>query len=143
MTPDQLQLIRATHDSVDDPALFGQRFYERLFEIAPAVGEMFPANMGAQSERLVAEFGFLVDEAGDLDAFVQRAHALGRRHAGYGVVAEHYEPVEHALLYAIEHSIGDRWNAGVEQAWRLLYRLAAETMLGAAADTLFSTSGGE
>ena len=43
--------------------------------------------------------------------------ALGQRHVGYGVVAEHYPILRQAFLETVRVILGDKHTPQVEQAW--------------------------
>jgi nitric oxide dioxygenase len=141
MTPEQLDLIRTMTRTVEAEAeRFSTLFYERLFALAPETRPMFPDDMTIQRGKLSGELIFLADAAGDLPAFIERARELGWRHQTYGVQAQHYDTVRSALLGSLSEVLGARWTAEGEQAWGLLYRLIAETMLEGAAGSLFAPS---
>ncbi len=58
---------------------------------------------------------------------------LGRRHAGYGVTAKHYEPVGAALLWTLEQGLGADFSPPVKAAWTETYMTVAGVMQKAAA----------
>jgi len=68
-----------------------------------------------------------------LDQIVPAVQALGRRHAGYGVRAEHYETVGAALLWTLEQGLGDGFSPAVRDAWAQAYGTLASVMIDAAA----------
>ncbi len=139
MSPEQLELVAATAAKLDaDSRQFGQAFYERLFHLAPDVRAMFPADMTAQSTKLVDELVYLVGAAGDLERFLADARELGLRHAGYGVAAAHFGPVEEALVFALEQALGTDWTEEAAAAWHGLYWLVAESMQQGVSSALFS-----
>ncbi len=139
MTPEQLDLIAGSAAAATvDPQAFGAAFYGRLFELAPEVRTLFPADLDEQSDKLVDELAFLTSAATDLDHFVDRARDLGRRHDGYGAEQGHYAVVREALLAALAHSCAEAWTDAHAMAWGVLYDLIAETMLDGANDALFA-----
>lgn len=133
MTPDDLHRIEtaAAHlPSVAEP--FSRFFYDTLFEIAPETRSLFSDDLTEQRAKLFDELRALVTMglalADDGAAFTSRAHALGRRHVGYGAAPAHYELVGEALLAALaEHVPG--WGPADRTAWTRLYGLVAQTML--------------
>lgn len=134
MTPDELDLIAADGELVRaDTGSFSVKFYETLFEIAPATRDLFPDDLVAQRGKLVNELAFLVEaatssrDAGDLGRFVERAHDLGRRHVDYGVTGADYAPVGVALNAALRSSI-EGWDVAHELAWTKLFRLISDVM---------------
>lgn len=138
MTPDQLALVaESAAAATADPREFATRFYQQLFEVAPAVRPLFPSDMTEQGDKLVDELGFLIGAATDLDRFLDRARDLGRRHVDYGVVPAHYEVLKTVLIDTLAGTCADRWSDAHEEAWVRLYTLVAETMMEGAAPSLF------
>lgn len=58
---------------------------------------------------------------------------LGRRHAGYGVKAGHYDTVAAALVWTPEQGLGDAFTAEVRRASVAVYGVLSTTMKDAAA----------
>ena len=77
MTPDQVKLVQQSFSKVapisDQAAIL---FYDRLFEVAPEVKSMFPADMTEQRKKLMATLAVVVNGLGDLDRSCRRrAHS--------------------------------------------------------------------
>ena len=107
MTPQQIALVQASFAKVVPIAgTAADLFYARLFEIAPDVRRMFPDDMALQKKKLMVMLGTAVNGLSRLDALLPVVHALGERHAGYGVQAEHFEPVGQALLWTLKRGLG-------------------------------------
>src|ERR1700722_17779877 len=100
MTPEQVILVQQSFAQVapiaDQAAAI---FYDRLFEIAPAVKPLFPSDMAEQRRKLMATLAAVVGGLGDIESILPTASALARRHVGYGVKPEHYQSVGNALLW--------------------------------------------
>ena len=136
MTPHDIELIRLDLATLDAD-LVANEFYDTLFDLAPQARSMFPADMGEQRRKLMAELGALVElgtaaDEGRIDDFVERARRLGRRHVGYGAEGSHYELVGTALIAALRCAVVG-WDAQHEHAWSVLYATVAETMQEGAA----------
>lgn len=142
MTPEQVAIVRRTAavvaETSDD---FARRFYGHLFEHRPSARCLFPEDLQVLRSRLVDEILCLVDAAGDLPAFLQRARQLGARHQGYGVHADDYPFVGDALVAAVAEVTGDGWTALADAAWRRMYVLISEAMLEGAEGGLFTDPG--
>src|SRR5258705_6413752 len=91
-------------------------FYDRLFEIAPQVKAMFPADMTEQRKKLMVTLAVVVDGLGNLQSILPAASALAQRHVSYGAKPEHYPVVGAALLWTLEKGLGDVWTADVAEA---------------------------
>jgi hemoglobin-like flavoprotein len=103
-------------------------FYKRLFEIAPDLRPMFPADMTMQKMKLMQMLGSAVAGLDNMEALVPMVKEMGARHAGYGVKDEQYETVAAALLWTLEQGLGNDWNDELKEAWVEVYGVLAETM---------------
>ena len=108
-------------------------FYRRLFETAPDLQPLFAnTDMKRQRAMLLAALVLLRNSLRDLDALVPKLHAMGARHAGYGVTAEMYPLVGQALLGSMAELAGDAWNSALAEAWTNAYGVVASAMLDGA-----------
>jgi hemoglobin-like flavoprotein len=108
-------------------------FYQRLFELDPSLRPMFTTDLKEQGKKLMNMLTLAVRGLDKLDKLVPAIQDLGRRHAGYGVKAEHYDTVASALLWTLEKGLGDAFTDEVREAWVAVYMLIATTMQDAAA----------
>lgn len=135
MTPEDLHRVLATAERVHDDAGLSAAFYQRLFERAPELRELFPADMDHQLQRFVDELEGLARALPDLGGFETRAHLLGARHAGYGVTSRHYPLVRDALLDAMTAHLGETFDAAHRDSWLRAFNLLTEIMLEGADQT--------
>jgi hemoglobin-like flavoprotein len=133
MTPDQAKLVQQSFAKVapiaDQAAVI---FYDRLFEVAPQVKAMFPANMTEQRKKLMATLSVVVNGLGNLETILPAASALATRHVSYGAKAEHYPVVGAALLWTLEKGLGDGWTPEVADAWTAAYGTLSGFMISQA-----------
>ena len=133
MTPDQVKLVQQSFAKVapisETAAVL---FYDRLFEIAPAVKAMFPADMTEQRKKLMATLAVVVNGLGNLESILPAASALAKRHVSYGAKAEHYPVVGAALLWTLEKGLGDAWTPDVADAWTAAYGTLSGYMISEA-----------
>ena len=137
MTPHQKMLVQTSFAQVapiDETA--AALFYNRLFELDPALRPMFRGDIEEQGRKLMQMLAVAVRGLDDLGALVPAVHALGRRHAGYGVRDEHYETVAAALLWTLEAGLGEAFTPEVREAWGTVYWVLAETMKDGAVEPL-------
>ncbi len=122
MKPTQITLVQESFAKVapiaDQAAVI---FYDRLFEVAPQVKAMFPADMTEQRRKLMAMLAAVVNGLGNLETVLPAASALANRHVTYGAKAEHYPVVGAALLWTLEKGLGDGWTPEVAEAWTDAY----------------------
>jgi nitric oxide dioxygenase len=96
-------------------------FYDRLFEIAPPVRAMFPADMTEQRKKLMAMLAVVVGGLSNLESVLPAASALAQRHVSYGAKPEHYPVVGAALLWTLERGLGEAWTLELAAAWTAAY----------------------
>jgi hemoglobin-like flavoprotein len=132
MTPQQVQLVQSSFKKVVPiAATAADLFYTRLFEIAPETRTMFPPDLTEQKGKLMAMLGTAVTNLHQLDTILPAVKALGQRHKGYGVTAEHYAPVGAALLWTLEKGLGPDFTPEVKAAWTETYTALAGVMSNA------------
>jgi nitric oxide dioxygenase len=133
MTPAQIKLVQDSFAKVapisDQAATI---FYDRLFEVAPAVKAMFPADMTEQRKKLMATLAVVVNGLGTLEAILPAASALAKRHVAYGAKPEHYPVVGSTLLWTLEKGLGDAWTPDVAAAWTAAYGTLSTYMISEA-----------
>jgi hemoglobin-like flavoprotein len=133
MTPDQVKLVQQSFAKVAPISeTAAMLFYDRLFEVAPKVKAMFPADMTEQRRKLMATLAAVVNGLGNLESVLPAASALAKRHVSYGARAEHYPVVGAALLWTLEKGLGDGWTPEVAEAWTAAYGTLSGFMISEA-----------
>jgi nitric oxide dioxygenase len=133
MTPTQVKLVQDSFAKVApiaEPA--AAMFYGRLFEIAPEVKPLFRGDMKEQGRKLMTTLRVVVNGLADLGTILPAASALAKRHVGYGVRPEHYEPVGEVLIWTLERGLGAQWTPEVAAAWTAAYATLSGFMIGEA-----------
>lgn len=104
-----------------------ERFYERLFEIAPQVRDLFRnADMRTQRKKLIDMVALVVYSLDNLEKVQSAMEKLGDRHVGYGVTVAQYEYVGESLFWMLEQELADEYTDEVDKAWRKLYAILTE-----------------
>jgi hemoglobin-like flavoprotein len=134
MTPEQARLITTSWNtvaSIADSAI--EQFYNRLFEIDPSARALFRAtDMPEQRRKVIEALSLALQSLDDLAALTPTLEELGRRHHRYRVTAAHYDSVGQALLWTLEHGLGDAWTPAMAAAWTELFGQLSGVMKGAA-----------
>lgn len=137
-TAEAMAIVQASAGSVANrPVALAEAFYDHLFQLAPAVRSMFPADMTAQNDKLCRALldgiRALVEPDHRYAAEMERVlHRLGAQHVRrWGVAPEHYPYVGHALVRAVRDVSGD-WTVATSSAWIWVYDWMAAHMLGEA-----------
>lgn len=130
MNAAQIQLVQ---DSFAKVAPISEQaaviFYDRLFEVAPSVKAMFPADLTEQRKKLMATLAVVVGGLSNLETILPAASALAKRHVAYGAKPEHYPVVGSALLWTLETGLGDAWTPDVASAWTAAYGVLSNFMI--------------
>ena len=111
-------------------------FYTRLFQLDPALKELFPDDMAEQKKKLMQTLAICVNGLTDLGEIVPAVQALGRRHADYRVRYEHYATVGEALLWTLEQGLAEDFTAETRDAWTTVYGVLSSTMQAATAEVV-------
>ena len=136
MTPEQVKLVQDSFSKVAPIAgKAADLFYDRLFTIAPEVRPLFPSDLAEQKKKLMQMLATAVTNLHQVEKIIPAVENLGRRHAGYGVTAQHYEPVGAALLWTLEQGLGPDFTPAVKTAWTETYMTVAGVMQNAAVAT--------
>ncbi len=133
MNTAQIALVRSSFAKVAPiSAAAAAMFYERLFELDPALKPLFKGNIEEQGRKLMQVIGFAVTSLDAPDKLLPAVQALGKKHRGYGVKDGDYDTVASALLWTLEKGLGDAFTPMVKAAWTETYVLLADTMKKAA-----------
>jgi nitric oxide dioxygenase len=133
MTPVQVHLVRSSFaqvQAVKDQA--AALFYERLFELDPNLRPLFKGDRAAQGAKLMAALGVVVGALDRLENILPLVRQLGRRHAAYGVRADHYATVGEALVWTLAQALGRDFTRETRRAWTEAYGRLAWAMIAAA-----------
>jgi nitric oxide dioxygenase len=107
----------------------GKIFYERLFEVAPEVKNLFQGDIRFQSRKLMNMVTLIVTKLDKLDEIMDDVKSLASRHSRYGAEPAHYKIVGECLLWTLEKGHGDKWNDELREAWAAVYGVLAEAMI--------------
>lgn len=130
MTPEQITLVQDRFTQVariSDTA--AQIFYERLFDVAPQLRALFPADMTEQRRKLMATLAVVVQGLDKLDTILPAASALAKRHVDYGAQPAHYPVVGETLLWTLARGLGPAWTAELAAAWAAAYVTVSQFMI--------------
>ncbi|WP_321472188.1 globin domain-containing protein [uncultured Paludibaculum sp.] len=128
--PRDIEVIRTTFAKVKlTPEEAGLKFYQRLFETAPQVRPMFPADLKPQAGKLFQTLGVLVASLDRVGELLPVLRSMGQRHKAYGAEPDHYAAVGAALLWTLEQELGDAFTEEAQDDWTRLYTLVSRVMV--------------
>ncbi|MCS6774624.1 MAG: globin family protein [Anaerolineae bacterium] len=133
MNPEQLALVKQTFERVEPIAQeVGELFYNRLFEVDPALRQLFRGDMRRQGLMLITVIGMAIRSLDRPEVVAESVRALGQRHALYGVRSADYNTFGAALIWALEQVLGSDFTPEVKSAWIAAYTFLADAMRRAA-----------
>ena len=136
MTSRQTRLVRESFPTIRERSEpLALLFYGRLFQLNPSVRPMFSGDLGIQARKLGDMLATLVAAADDLDRQSSALRSMGLRHAGYGVVAAHYDVLATALLWALGHMLQPDFSPEVKGAWAAFIDEVSTVMKAGAAES--------
>lgn len=95
---------------------FAPHFYERWFHADPAVRPLFRSDLAQQQRMLTAALKLAIDNLRSPERLVPLLEDLGRRHAHYGVKAEQFSTMGHALMGSLAE-LDPEWSPALERGW--------------------------
>ncbi len=129
MTNQQKELVKNTFSLIAPQAdVAAELFYGRLFTIAPHLRPLFRNDIKDQGKKLMSMLAMVVGSLYTLEKLIPILEQLGRRHAQYGVQAEHFAPVGEALLWTLQKGLGHEFTQDAEQAWTAAFMLIMGVM---------------
>jgi nitric oxide dioxygenase len=121
------ELVRGRRDE------FAELFYQRLFELDPALRELFKSDLSSQQMKLLQTLEIIVTTLDHLEPNLDSIKGLGHKHVGYGVRPEQYSTAGAAWLWALDRVLGDDCTMEAKLAWTAAFCALAEIMLDGAA----------
>ncbi len=130
LTEADIDVLRESYRRVAaEPGLTGGLFYDRLFEIAPELRPLFPADMEQQGIKLMSMLGAIVARMHDYTALHPLIGDLARRHVRYGARPEHYGAIGEALLWTLDQRLGRDFEEEAREAWTRAYSALTRVMI--------------
>jgi len=135
MTLQQKQLVRESFPAIREVAgPLSLLFYGRVFELDPSLRPMFRQDIVLQGRKLMDMLTAVVDNLENLDGLEPVFRAMGQRHAGYGVLPQHYPTVERALIWALGQALESDFDPELRSAWLSVINHIGTVMLQGAAE---------
>lgn len=141
MTPSQIRLVRNSFNKIEPIATqIGAAFYNKLFQTAPETRALFKGDMAHQHAKFMSVVNELVSLhlrslislpvtlLNNSEAAMPAIHALGQRHAHWGVSPVHFELMRNALIETLSEVLGEDFNQQTREAWQAAFDLMANVM---------------
>ena len=129
MTPNQIETVKDSFQQIYPiKDALSQTFYDELFHIAPSVRPFFAEDMTEQRIKLSETLGAVVNNLHQLPLIADTVTGLARRHVSYGAKPEHFAPVGHALIFALEKHMPGGLTEVETDAWVAAYTQISDLM---------------
>lgn len=130
ITARQKELVQQAFASImRNPDRFSERFYKRLFEIAPTFIHLFRRDIFETRRKLMITMLSTVNTLSDAPDTLQTLHDVAERHKGYRVQPEDYVQFGEALTWAFEQELGAAFNTETKAAWQAVYAWMSEIIM--------------
>jgi nitric oxide dioxygenase len=130
MTDRQILIIKASWSAAMVRSQeTGDLFYQKLFELAPALLPLFCNDRELQVRKFTSIMTVLIRSIQYTDQLVTELEELALRHTQYGAKPEDYPVTGTALLWALQQQLGDQWDAETEEAWTELHLIMLRVMI--------------
>jgi hemoglobin-like flavoprotein len=136
MTPESIARLRTSFGEVAaEPRALASRFYKELFEAAPHLRGLFPADMTSLQGHFEAALALVIRNLEDMTVLQDSLRDLGAQHVGWGAKPEDYATVRDAIVRALRGSSAN-WNDALQADWhRAITAIAIPMLQGAAVHT--------
>jgi hemoglobin-like flavoprotein len=106
MTPEQIDLVRQSHDAIwPVRRKRAGKFYRRFFELAPDAQGLFPSDMERQHLKLMDAIAAIVGALDKRELFQSIITRSGRQYARFGVRSSHFVAFGDALIWGLNNSL--------------------------------------
>lgn len=129
MTPEQIDIVKKSwQDVLPMRAKAAELFYSKLFEMDPALKQLFTGNMTEQGRKLMQMLNTVVEKLDKLNELLPEVRDLAQRHVQYGVKDSDYDTVGGAFLWTLKAGLGDAFTPTVAEAWNTAYTALSDAM---------------
>ena len=111
-----------------DEERFGDVFYKKVFEIAPEVEQLFPADMADQKKILTHMLRGIINAMSRPHHLEMGLQSLGKQHINYGVKTEHYPVIKQAFMSTVEEIMQQDCTDAIKEAWNDTLELVTKFM---------------
>lgn len=109
---------------------FYDAFYNQFFEICPDAKPLFhKVSMVSQGRLIAAVITSALNSFKEPSKLKEKLSENTKRHNGKGIKSEWYSKMGEALIWALEHVIGDLFDEPTKQAWNRIYSFMLSIIL--------------
>jgi hemoglobin-like flavoprotein len=129
MTSEDIALVQESWRKIE-PAkeIAAELFYMKLFELDPALREVFGDDLKERHKRFTQILAATVRGLDRVDVLLPAVRELGIRHPLFGAIDEHHASVASALLWTLEKGLRKDFTPDVKSAWIKTYGVLSQTM---------------
>lgn len=148
MTPSQIRAVHNSYAKIEPIAQkVGEKFYNRLFAMAPETRKLFPEDMSQQHLAFMNVVSQLVNlhlrslislpvtQADNAEAAMPTMRKLGKDHAKWGVIPAHFVLMRKSLMDTLAEMLGADFTPDLHTAWLDAFDVMAKVMQNGLLDT--------
>ena len=90
---------------------------------------MFRDDLAGQGMKFMSTLAVIVDGLHQPESLAKQYGELGSVHGTLGVTAAMFRPMGEALIATVKHTLGDRFDDGVAEAWGIAYGEMAAALI--------------
>lgn len=137
MTEDQIRMVRESFAQATGRRKdFAEFFYACLFDLSPAMRDLFKGDIESQAMRFIEMVAAVVNSMTTQQAVSRALEMLGASHRHAAIETHHYGPFGQALIWSLAQTLGDDFTPQIRAAWEDWYELVAQTMAAASRDAI-------
>lgn len=121
--------IEAIEAIADGSAALSKLFFSRLFQLDPAIGDIFDGGVPMLNRKFINMLLTLKNAQG-MDALRPALEAMAARHAGYRAQPAHFALFRDSLLQALGELLGEGFTSELRAAWGRLFNDISDIMAG-------------
>ena len=109
-------------------------FFNRLFEMAPEVKQLFKGNLKELTKKFTSITTFMVSKLHNFEDALKEVKTIIQRNNQYKLSAEYYAFMGDALLCTLENGLAETWNDELKESWATAYFALADSMVRSEAE---------
>jgi hemoglobin-like flavoprotein len=118
MSPESIARVQASYAHLTrDLRALSTRFYQEMFDAAPALRPLFPADLTSLQGHFESALALVVRNLHEMGALQQALRDLGAQHVHWGARPGDYLIAREALVSALRAN-APQWDATLEADWR-------------------------
>ncbi len=114
------------------PEVVADVFYSKLFTEMPSMQKLFPAPIEEHRSNVFNVFNTIIGRLNNIQEINDILEVVLARQKAVGVTTSHLQHVKAALMWTLQHGLGNDWSTEVQDAWQSCYSAITSRVTGSA-----------